>query len=503
MTSIAAHLSKLRRNYARLRQDGTPYAMRSAGEIGGLARANAKWNLGFMVLRQLFGVLTVAVLARLLMPRDFGLLAMALIFTGILGLIDLALGWTTVQSADLDSRAVNGLFWVGCSWGLGMWGICALLGPVLARFYGQPELSAICGVVGAGIFFNSLATQPIALLKRQMRQFAVSGIETFAAITASVIAVGLALAGWKYWALVAQAVLLSLIRLILAFSITRLRVRWPELKRADAKRFDFSAYMGACHWVVYLQQSIDSVLVGWLFGSVSLGLYNRALALKNLPTLYTVNPLNDVMIPAFAAVRKDKAHLGRVYLKALTSVAFVGCPAGAFLGVAAPELVHLLYGPNWVEVVPLVTCLSLVATVWPIHSTAAWLLIGTGSSRVYFWVGMGLLAVSCVAYATAMTYGVLPVAMAHCFLFGLLSPVVTLYWAHRASGLPSAPTARIAGRVLLACVIAAVAALAAAMLAKPYLAGVGVLAIKAVVGGAVYLIAFKKILGELPLLKGC
>ena len=494
---LSIYLNRLRCAVLSLRHAPDSFSFRPKKDIGRFALSNAKWNMALMFLRQAFSVLGTAVLARFLLPSDFGLLSMVLLITAFFGLIDLALGWTAVQSADLDSKAVSNLFWIGALWGLLIWTTCILLAPLLARLLRQPELSGICVVMGAAVFCNSLATQPLALLKRQMQQFAVASIETIAVVGAGTIAVCLALGGFGYWALVAQAVVTSFIRLVLALFLSPLQVMRPMLTKADARRLKFGSYMGACHWVIYIQQSLDSALVAWLFGASSVGLYSRAIGLKNLPTLYTVQPLNDIMVPALAAVREDNEHLRRAYLKALKGVAFVGAPAGAFLGVAAPQLVRLLYGPNWVQVVPLMYALALSATVWPIHSTASWLLISTGSSRLYFWTGILLLFVSACAYVWIAGSGMLSVAVMHSLLLGLLSPALTLYLAHRITRMPLRPTLQLLGKVFLACLIAVAAACCAGAITPAH--WMVVLAMKGLAGSVAYVFMIYKLFGEIPL----
>jgi O-antigen/teichoic acid export membrane protein len=471
-------------------------------EIGTLARSAAKWSLFLLVVRQGVAVLTTAILARFISPAEFGLVAMVTVFTAFLGLLDVGLGWSTVQAKDLNGRMVNSLFWFGLLWGLLLWAVCAGAGSLLAAFYAHEELIGICSILGAGLFVNSLAAQPAAILKRKMRQQMLSGIETVAMVGASLIAVGLAISGWGYWALVAQVMVWSVIRLATLIGFSGFRFQGPRIAWQDLSLLKFSAYMGACSWTTYFQLYLDNILVGRYCGAASLGFYTRAVYLKTLPTMYAVQSMNDVMIPALASVQRDPTRLGEIYRKALKTVAFIGCPAGAFLGVAAPEIVHVLYGPAWKAVVPLLAWLSIPATVLPIYNTAPWLFISTGKSREFFWLSLILTPVAVAAYSLAVTGGLLNIALARVALFTVPFPLATLYYAHRTTGIDFSQTYKAVTPILVSCIAAVVAAvMGGKAITLVVHSPVASLLTKAIVGGFTYLGVAKILMGQLPLVK--
>lgn len=470
-------------------------------EIASLARKSAKWSLGLLVARQGIGLVSTALLARLISPAEYGLVAMVTVFTAFLGLLDSGLGWATVQAKELNSRMVNSLFWFGMLWGLFLWAVCAASGALLARFYGHAELAGICVVLGAGLLLNSLAAQPSAILKRKMRQQMLSGIETGAVLVASATALVLAVNGWGYWALAAQVVVVYLVRMAALLVLSDFHPRSPySISWQGLGLLRFSAYMGGCSWITYFQLYLDNILVGRFCGAANLGYYTRATYLQTLPTMYAVQSMNDVMVPALAALQQDRVQLGQIYRKALTMVAFVGCPAGAFLGVAAQEIVLVLYGPAWQEVIPLLVWLSFPATILPIYNTAPWLFIATGKSREFFWLSLILTPIVAVAYFLVVQSGPLHVTFARCLLFTVPIPLATLYWSHRSTGIDFRETCKTIWPVLVSCVCAVLGAtLAGQALALVTSLPIVSLLAKAVAGGLVYLGSARILMVRLPL----
>src|SRR6516162_1004084 len=155
---------------------------------------------------------SLVVLARLLEPRDFGLLGMVTAFTGVLGLFrDFGLSSAAVQRASVTDEQVSTLFWVNVIVGTLLGCISIALAPVIAAFYHEPRLLAVTMALAAGFVFNAAGVQHGALLQRQMRFTALAVINTIALIVSTAIAIGGALAGYGYWALVAMAITSPLI----------------------------------------------------------------------------------------------------------------------------------------------------------------------------------------------------------------------------------------------------------------------------------------------------
>ncbi|MEI8122023.1 MAG: lipopolysaccharide biosynthesis protein [bacterium] len=465
------------------------YAAPALEHIGHMARAGAGWAVCLLVARQVIGIVTTAVTARLVVPADFGLIAMAAAFIQFLTLFDTGLKWSTVQAKTLNADHVTALFWWGVAMGAGMWGISVLGGPVLAWFFNDKKLALICTIMGSGLLLSSVASQPLALMKRQLRVRTVASIETFAVLLSGGVAIVSALAGWGYWALVAQSMTVLLARLVAAWSITGFRPGWPTINGLvrTQELLRFGSLLGASNLVSYFQLYLDSILVGRFQGSTELGFYSRVIYLKTLPSMYAVSALNDVMIPALSGLRGNISRFAEAYRQTLKMVCLVVFPAGACLGIMGNEVVAILYGPQWSAAVPMLRWQASAAMMLPVFHTGAWLLIAGGHGRAQFRLNVWLTCIAVAAYAIAVPYGAIGMSAANGLLFTAVLAPAFLWFAHRAVGISFWVTVKDVWPILLATLLATLAAAGTGTVAR--CAGLGPFwesTAKLLVGGGFY-----------------
>ena len=476
------------------------YAAPPPDAVGQLARTGAKWSVSLLVVRQVIGLGSTAVICRILDADDFGLLAMVQTLTAFLLLVsDMGMSWANVNKDDLKQNEVHVLFWSGAFFGGLAWAVCALAAPAVAWFYGRAELMPICFVLGSSLLLSGLTIQPLALLKRQMRQKAFSTVQTIAAAAAAVIAVVLAVAGAGYWALVAQPLALALVLLILSLQQSGYRPAVPQFSRGVLPLLTFGGYVGICNIVTYFQLNLDNILIGRCCGAEELGYYSRAYFLRTLPAMYAAMVLTDVMVPALTALRADRERFGAAYRKAIRLTTFVGCPLGAFLGVTAPETVRLIYGPAWGPVAPLLMWLALPAAVLPLYTSMGWLFLATGKAREMFLQTLVITPVVSLAFFAAVRWGAEGVAIAGAALFTIPLPLLSLYLGHRVANIGFTPTMKSVLPMFLACCLSALAGVGAGRAAT--CSGVswgGVFAVKALVMISVYFLGTALFVRPLP-----
>jgi O-antigen/teichoic acid export membrane protein len=472
-------------------QSDSIHAAPPPDSVGRLARAGAKWSMTNLVVRQLLSFGTTAVIARYVSPDDFGLIAEVTTLTAFLTLIsDMGLSWATVQRPNLQEREVNSLFWLGVLLGAAAWGLCVGFSPVLIWFYGRDELLGICAFQGAALFLNGMTIQPVALLKRRLRQKEYSTSQTVSMTLGGVVGIVMALGGWGYWAIVGQALTAALLLLCFTFYLSGCRPGFPRFGGEIQGLLRFGGYIGLCNIVAFFQLYLDFILIGRFCGAQELGYYSRAYFLRTLPALYASMALTDVMIAALAALAHDRPRFAAAYHKAVGLVALVGCFAGTLLGVTAAETVHIIYGSKWTAVVPLVQWLSFPAVALPIYQTSGWLFIASGKAREQFWITVALTPVVAVCYLIGVLLGgSLGVAIAAACALTIPVPAVLLYAAHRAAGVDYRKTLKIILPIFACCLAALGAALGAEYACRPInLHWLAVFAVKILAVGAAYLL---------------
>jgi O-antigen/teichoic acid export membrane protein len=411
-------------------------------EVSGLVKGAAKWSVILLVVRQLITILATMVVSRFVTPADVGTVGMVITFISFITLFDTALTWATVQAQDLGQERVNGLFWFGVVLGIGLWIICIVAGPYLAVFYKNKDLVAIAAIMGMGPFLNSLTTQPAALLKRQIRQKVTNSIDTVAIVTSSMVAVVMAINHLGYWVIVAQTISLQLVRLPLLFYFSRYTPGSPRISRAVLPQLKMGVGLAASNFVAYFQLYMGSIVIGHTFGNAQLGHYLRAYGLKSLPTAYAAMVVTDVMISALAALQNNPEKMGAAYRKSLTFIAFVGCPAGALLFPMAPEVVQLLYGPQWDLAVPMLRWFAFAAVMLPITTTTVWLFISLGKVREQLLMNIALTTVTVVTYLSLVRFvhTAESLVILEAFLFTVPFPLANIIFSHRAVGLSARET---------------------------------------------------------------
>lgn len=317
-------------------------------------RSLAVRGAGMMVLTQglafAMQLLGTMALARLLMPADFGVVAMATMFAQLLSSIGLN-GFTeaVIQREKIDHFLASNLFWINVALGLCLTFGFAWSGSALARFYKEPQVATVCVGVSASIFLYNASVVHLALLKRSMRfsQISINGI--IARLSSVAISVALAMAGWGYWALVAQVVWWPLATCLAAFY----QCRWiPALPRrvpgtASIVRFAASVYS---HFILsYAGSNADNLLVGWRFQAGALGFYKRAYDLFVLPAVQLLQPVGAVAVSALSKFKQDPVQFKRHFLMALSIFAFLGMGISADLTLVGRDAVRLLMGTRWDE----------------------------------------------------------------------------------------------------------------------------------------------------------
>jgi O-antigen/teichoic acid export membrane protein len=434
--------------------------------VGRLTRNGVIASVVLLAVRQPISLIGTAIIARFVTPADFGLVAMAATFTAFLALVgDMGLSWATVQQRQLDREQVDALFWVGGLLGLMLWIAAIACAPLVANFYGVPRLALVCSVSSVVLVINGFTIQPAALLKRGLRQRTLSRVDTQSLAGASAIGVLFAILGFGWWAIVAQSVFQATVRLAGLMAAAEYKPRPPKVCLRLLPILRVGGYVGACNLITYFQLNLDNILIGRYWGATELAFYSRAFSIRALPAALAAMAITDVMVPALARLESEPVRLAAAYRKAVVAIGLIGCPLGALLVIAAPDLVRIMYGRGWEPMAPMLVWLSLPAITWPIYQTMGWLFIATGRVRQMFLLSVIATPIVGFAFAAALPWGGLGVAVAGAILFTVPLPLVSLHYAHRTAAMQLSDTLTALRPVLRVTVCFAVASIIAGSIA--------------------------------------
>lgn len=408
----------------------------NSNDVGNRARKGVKWTALQIIARNLLSLGTTAVLARLLSPSDFGLVGMVATLTALLMVFsDMGLSWSTIQRKQLNKIQVSNLFWINVGVGTFLWVLCILGSPIVANFYNQQELVAITAALGAGFVLSGIAAQPMALLNRTMNYKAAAQIEVFAIVVGAIFALIAAFSGLGYWALVVQSLSSGIARVLLALPMSKIQVSKPRRGVGTLSLVTFGGMMAVNGLLIYIARNLDSVLIGKYWGAEELGYYNRAYFLMLLPSMLATGVLTNLMVPSLSVLQDDKDRFANAYRKALRMVALIGCPMALGLALTADEMINLIYGNKWDDVVPLLVWLSIASITQPLYNTTGWLFTAVGKAKAYLWLTVISGVLLSVSFYLALPYGALGIAKAYGVVMGVIIFFPALWLAHKAARL--------------------------------------------------------------------
>ena len=280
---------------------------------------------GKMVLQ--FG--SVVVLARLLPPGAFGLIAMVAALSAVLDLArELGLSTATIQRRVLTQAQVSALFWINAGAGCTVAAALFLAAPLVAGFFCEPNLVAVTRWLCVGYVMSGLTTQHWALLRRQMRFGTIAAIDTASDVGGLAVAIAVAMMGGGYWALLAQRLLPLAINLAGSWIFCRWRPDRP--RRCDVRELVvFGLHVSGSSALMAFARSIDQILIGWMWGPASLGLYERASKLLLVPLNAISIPLYSVALPALSRMADDPARFHRAIRAIFERSAMATMPVAA------------------------------------------------------------------------------------------------------------------------------------------------------------------------------
>jgi len=399
-------------------------------------------------------IISTMVLARLLTPQDFGLMTMVTTFSLLLMNFGLN-GFTEaiLQADSIDPTVVSNLFWLNLGVGLLLTGGFAAAGSLLALFYGNPHVAPVAVGISSTIFITSASVQHLALLKRAMRFSAVSANDVLARVVSVVVSIVLGWAGWGYWALVAGAITLSLSTSLGAWYLCRWVPGLPRRAAGTGSMIRFALHAYGRFSVNYFARNFDNLLVGWRFGSISLGFYKKAYDLFALSASQSTAPLTNVAVAALSRFRGDPPKYRQHLLSALAVAAFVGMGVAADLTLVGKDLIRLLLGPGWEPAGRIFTFFGPGIGMMLIYTIHSWIHLSIGrADRWLRWGGVEV-AVTGILFLLALPWGPVGIAIAWTTSFWILT-IPAFQYAGRPIDLKIGPVVAAVWKYIVASVLA-------------------------------------------------
>jgi PST family polysaccharide transporter len=345
---------------------------------------------------------TTICLARLLVPEDFGLVAMVSALLGFANvLMDLGTRDATVQRPQITQEELSTVFWLTTGLGALFTGLVLGAAPLIGEFYQEDRLVLIAQFCGLTFVFNALSCQHTALLRRKLMFQRLALIDVVANVLGAAVAVAMAFFNNGYWALVFRPLVTACVMLILVWSNCRWIPGLPGFSRGAKEMVKFGMNITGFTITDYVAKAADRVGLGYTVGARELGYYHNAATVYEHSLAGITIPLHSVATATLSKLKDNVEELRKTWWTALSSLAFFAMPAFVLLAVIGPDLIVLLLGQKWAGAAAILTVYALRGPAHVIERTLGWLHVAAG--RADRWMRWGVL--SCVVQVAAILCG--------------------------------------------------------------------------------------------------
>jgi len=383
------------------------------------------------LVRALLLIASTVVVARILTPDDYGVIAMAApVLAFVLLFQDLGLSAVTIQARTISDEQSNTLFWVTLAASAGVTLLLLAVSPLVSWFYQDARIGYITAASAAIVIITGAGLQHLALLTRELRFRAVARVVLVGAVLNFLATIGLAFWLRSYWAILFGNVAGAAAQSVAAWTSQN----WRPSRRASLRRtgamLKFGGALAGFDILNFFSRNMDNILIGRIWGAGPLGLYDRSYSLMMAPIQLIRAPVARVMLPVMTRLvdRPDRYRLA--YLSSLRAVLLLTAPAAAVAIATSNELVPLLLGDRWNGASPIFFWLALGSLYLPVASSTGVLFISTGRGRSLLLWGVFSSITTILAFAVGLSWGPTGVAKAYVGAT-LLQTLIVVPWAAR------------------------------------------------------------------------
>jgi O-antigen/teichoic acid export membrane protein len=402
-------------------------------------------------------IVAAVILARLLAPEDFGLVAIVTVLTSFAPfLIDFGLADATIQRSKITRGQVNSLFWLSCGIGLAVAVVVAACSPLIAWLYGEPRLEPIALCIAITFVLGGASNQHLALLRRSMQFGRIANIQVLSTIAGIAIAVAVAICGYGYWALVLRPIVTSFCVAVGAWLVCRWRPGFPAFDGEVKPMVRFGLHVIGFSVIATMARAVDRIALGLFYRPDQVGYYQNATLLYENSILSTLIQMQIVASAALSKLQSDAAALRQKYKAGLSALAFFFMPAAAILSVVAEDLTVILLGQKWRMAGLLLGIIALRGIFQVVEGSQGWLHLSIG--RADRWRNWGIIAavVQVVAVLAGLPFGAKGVAIA-VVMTSVLLAVPSITYAGRPIGVGATLVIRAVGPQLIGAISVAAA----------------------------------------------
>ncbi len=373
------------------------------------------WSLIANIIRQVLTFVIGVCLARILSPKEFGIVGMVIVFTGFVNIfIEQGLGTAIIQKQDINESHLNSIFCLNIFFGVLCTLILSFASPFIAKFYQMPILKPVIIFLSFNFFISAFNVVQNALLHKNIDFKRLAVIETIAVLFSGIVGIVLALRGFGVWSLAWQALLLTFLTVVVMWISSSWRPKLQFDFVSIKEILGFSGNLLGFNVLNYWVRNFDNLIVGKFLGSIALGLYSKAYQLMLMPLNQVSNVVSRVMFPVLCSIKHDKSKVKTVYLRVIRSIALITFPLMIWLFVMSRHFVLGIFGEKWSDMIPIFRIFCLVGMTQSIGTTVGWIYNSQGRTDLQLKWGIFAAVVYLTSFILGLHWGVLGVAWAYC-----------------------------------------------------------------------------------------
>jgi teichuronic acid exporter len=408
-------------------------------DINSRIKRGVVWTSVDFILKSGLQFILQIILARLLVPEDFGLIGMAVVFTAIIkAFVDFGLGAALVQmrEKDITEGFLNTAFWSGFGLNIVVYLIVVfIIGPFAAYFYDEPILVYIFPVLSFNIVINSFNMVQLVRLTRKMDFKNIALINVVSNIVALAGAVSLAFLGYGVWSIAIHAPLLALAALPMYLIVNKWIPKFYWNKLEFKRVFSFGLFTSGTQLTNSITSQADYLIIGKILDKQQLGVYSLAFQMTNILKASLVAVVSKVMYPVYAKLQDDKEKIRIYYAEIIKFNLLLIGPIMVFLALNAEFIVNILFGEKWIEAIPIIQILAIASFIQVLGSSNTSLIRGMGYPKLEFKIQLYktiFIYVPSIIIGV-VTYGIIGASIG-IVINAILSIFIAMYFMKRLTG---------------------------------------------------------------------
>jgi O-antigen/teichoic acid export membrane protein len=363
--------------------------------------------IGASIARLSINLISTIILARLLDPEAYGLLAMVLVVTNFISLFqDMNLSLATVQHPEISHSQVSTIYWLNVLLTFVIVAVLLVAAPGITWFFDEPRLELIASLLCISIILRGLGSQHKALLRRKMQFGSIAAIEVLSMFSGYVVAIVLAWNGIGYWSLVWLHIVSAAVSTILSWVFSGWCPGRPIRGAGVREMLVFGGNLTGYTLLRYPAKTLDRAIIGWQMGAAQVGLYSKSYELVGPLTGYVTTPINTVAVSALSRLVDTPPRYRVLFRRLIEATALISLPIVIVIMCSAENIIALLLGPKWLDAGPIFAILGVLVFVETMASGVRWLFISQGRGGHLLQIGAIESLLRIVAILIGLNWGI-------------------------------------------------------------------------------------------------